>query len=59
MAVIPKDPVMLLSYMNTQLRDYYSTLDECCASLGIEKEGVIAALAGIDYHYEEERNQFI
>lgn len=59
MAVIPKDPVMLLSYMNTQLRDYYSTLDECCSSLGVEKEGITAALAGIDYHYEAEKNQFI
>ena len=26
--MIPKDPVMLLSYVNTQLRDYYDSLDD-------------------------------
>ena len=25
---IPKDPVMLLSYLNTQLRDFYPSLEE-------------------------------
>ena len=35
---IPKDPVMLLSYINTQLRDYYSNLDDLCSSLNIEKQ---------------------
>lgn len=34
---IPKDPVMLLSFVNTQLRDFYPSLDECCAALGIEE----------------------
>ena len=59
MAVIPKDPVMLLSYINTQLRDYYSSLNECCLSLGVREEEIKTVLAGIDYHYEEEKNQFI
>ena len=30
MANIPKDPVMLLSYLNTQLRDFYPDMDELC-----------------------------
>ncbi len=49
MANIPKDPVMLLSYMNTQLRDYYPSLSECCLSLEIEEEEIIKSLASIDY----------
>ncbi|RHK47372.1 DUF4250 domain-containing protein [Lachnospira eligens] len=29
---MPKDPVMLLSFVNTQLRDNYNTLEELCKS---------------------------
>ena len=29
--MMPKDPVMLLSYVNTQLRDFYPSLAEFCA----------------------------
>ena len=36
--MIPNDPVMLLSYVNTQLRDYYSSLDALCEDKGIEKD---------------------
>jgi len=59
MANIPKDPVMLLSYMNTQLRDYYPSLSECCLSLGIEEKEIIKSLASIDYRYDNEKNQFL
>ena len=27
--MIPKDPVMLLSFVNLKLRDYYSSLEKC------------------------------
>ncbi len=56
---IPKDPAMLLSYINTQLRDYYPSLEECCHSLGIQPEDLTLPLAAIDYHYDRERNQFL
>lgn len=59
MANIPKDPVMLLSYINTQLRDFYSSFNECCLSLGIEEKEIIKSLASIDYRYDNEKNQFI
>ena len=32
--MIPEDPVILLSFVNTKLRDEYPNLDELCASLG-------------------------
>ena len=51
--MIPKDPVMLLSYVNTQLRDFYGTLEALCEDKGLEK------LASIEYEYDEERNQFV
>ncbi len=59
MSSIPKDPVILLSYINTQLRDYYPSLEECCHSLGVRDEDLIRPLAAIDYHYNKDRNQFI
>ena len=55
---LPKDKVMLLSVINTALRDKYSSLDELCESEGIDKEQIIKDLAEIDYEYNEEVNQF-
>jgi hypothetical protein len=55
---IPQDPVMLLSYINTQLRDYYSSLDELCSSLDIKKEELVQKLQSIQYEYDSNQNQF-
>ena len=55
---IPKDPAMLLSYINTQLRDFYPTLDELCDSLMVSKEEIIKSLETIDYIYNAETNRF-
>lgn len=59
MTRIPRDPAMLLSYINMQLRDYYASLGDCCLSLGISMEEVTKGLAAIGYHYNEENNQFV
>ena len=55
---IPKDPVILLSYINTQLRDHYGTLDEFCRSAGVLKAEIVSTLSDIGYHYEPAQNQF-
>lgn len=57
--MIPKDPVMLLSYANTQLRDFYSSLDALCEDKGIEKEELVEKMKSIEYVYEVDRNQFV
>lgn len=57
--MIPKDPVMLLSYVNTQLRDYFDSLDALCSEKAIEKGALLQTLHSIDYHYDEKTNQFI
>lgn len=59
MGTIPKDPVILLSYVNTQLRDFYPSLCEMCDALGLEKESIINTLKQIDYAYDEQKNQFL
>lgn len=55
---LPKDKFMLLSYVNTLLRDNYSSLDELCAVLGEDKEVMIESLAEIGYTYFREANAF-
>lgn len=56
---LPKDPVMLLSVINTQLRDHYSSLSELAAAYMVEEKEIRDKLSGIDYHYDETQNQFI
>lgn len=55
---IPNDPVMLLSYINTQLRDHYPSLEELCASLDLDQEFISQKLSTIDYRYNQSQNQF-
>lgn len=57
--MIPQDPVMLLSYLNLKLRDYYSSLDALCDDLDLSKTEIEEKLALIDYHYVQEKNQFV
>ncbi|MCI8896021.1 MAG: DUF4250 domain-containing protein [Lachnospiraceae bacterium] len=57
--MIPKDPVMLLSYTNTKLRDSYNSLEEFCQSQDVDRQMLEETLSGIDYHYDQKQNQFI
>ena len=56
---LPNDPMILLSYVNTQLRDSYPSLDEMCKSLCVDAESVKSKLAAIDYTYNAELNKFV
>lgn len=55
---LPKDPIMLLSVINTALRDEYSSLDTMCDDKGFDKEEIISTLNKVNYSYNEELNQF-
>ena len=59
MSDIPKDPIILLSYINTQLRDHYPSLKELCDSLMISEPELVEKLASIDCHYHAKQNQFL
>lgn len=59
MRTLPNDPVMLLSVVNTRLRDYYASLELLCQELEEDKQEIIDKLAAIDYAYDEEQNQFV
>lgn len=59
MRALPNDPVMLLSVVNTRLRDFYPSLDQLCEELDEDKQEIINKLSAIDYAYDEEQNQFV
>lgn len=56
--MLPQDPYILLSYVNTKLRDEYSTLDALCDELDADREGLVEKLAGAGYAYDPAANQF-
>lgn len=57
--MIPRDPVILLSFINTKLRDEFASLDDLCAALDADAADIGEALAALDYHYDPARNQFV
>lgn len=56
---IPHDPIILVSFVNTKLRDHYATLEELCLSCDVNEEELRSTLASIDYQYDETTNQFV
>ena len=59
--MIPKDPVMLLSYINTQLRDNYNDLEALADGLDIGKaelDEIVKKLESIGYIYKKDENRF-
>lgn len=57
--MIPNDPMMLLSYVNTQLRDFYSDLESFCRDQNVDGEALRDKLSAIDYVYDEKLNKFV
>ena len=51
--MLPKDPIILLSYINTLLRDNYSSLEELCKSLDVDKQEIVEKLKAVNYEYNE------
>lgn len=58
MTNIPNDPMMLLSFLNMKLRDFYPDLNALCQDLELDKDAIVDKLAAIDYHYDESLNRF-
>ncbi len=59
--MLPQDPVMLLSYINTLLRDNYSSLEALADDRDLSKEEleeIISKLEGIGYKYNSSENRF-
>lgn len=56
--MLPQDPYILLSFINTKLRDEYSSLSALCGGLDADEAGLVDKLAGAGYAYDPDANQF-
>lgn len=55
---IPNDPAILVSFLNTQLRDFYPSLEEFCKANGCDINAIQSKLAAIGYTYDAQQNRF-
>lgn len=56
--MLPQDPNILLSYVNTKLRDQYDSLDALCEDLAADQDQIVQALAALGRVYDAETNRF-
>jgi hypothetical protein len=56
---IPSNPVMLLSFMNTKMRDEHMNLDELCYDLELDRSEIEEKLGAIGYSYNADLKRFI
>lgn len=56
---LPKDPMMLLSFVNTRLRDERITLAELAGQFGVSDAEIVKVLDKIGYTYNNELNKFV
>ena len=55
---LPKDPNMLLSVVNTKLRDFYDSLEDLCAAEDIDAAELVGNLSRAGYFFDENLHQF-
>ena len=56
---LPGDPMILLSVVNTKLRDFYPSLEALCEDMQADQNAITEKLKMIDYEYDAVRNQFV
>ena len=55
---LPEDPMMLYSFINMKLRDFYPSLDALCEDMNVEKQVIVRTLKRVGFEYNPERNRF-
>ncbi len=58
MMSLPNDPMMLFSFINMKLRDNYSSLDDLCEDLDVNKNALMEKLKAAGFEYSPEYNKF-
>ena len=48
---LPEDPMMLYSFINMKLRDFYPSLDALCEDMNVEKEVIVRTLKRVGFEY--------
>ncbi len=56
--VIPKDPIILFSFINMKLRNDFHTLEELCLCLDLNKEELCRDLAAAGFEYDAQLKKF-
>lgn len=56
---IPSDPIILFSFINTKLRDQYTSLDALCDDMNIDRDRLVARLADAGFEYSPSLNKFV
>ncbi len=59
MSDFPNDPIILLSFINTKLRDNYSSLELLCDDLNLDIDTIKTKLSSIGYVYDRNLNKFV
>lgn len=55
---LPQDPYMLLSVVNMKLRDSFSSLDDLCDTLDIDRDELCTRLHDAGFEYDAVHNRF-
>lgn len=55
---LPQDPIMLMSVINTRLRDIYPSLQALCEDLNIDRAQLESRLQSAGFTYIPAINQF-
>ena len=56
--MLPKDPMILFSYINMKLRDQCPSLDELCQAEDIDTNWLLDQLGAVGFEYSAEHNKF-
>ena len=59
MAGLPRDPIILMSVLNTRLRDFYPSLDALCDDLDEDKAQLLETMAAAGFRYDADKNAFV
>lgn len=54
----PKDPIMLMSWVNMKLRDFYPSLETMCEDLEIPLDDLVEKLSAAGFEYNAQLNKF-
>ncbi len=57
--MLPSDPIMCMSVVNTKLRDLYGSLEALCEDLDEDRAALEEKLLAAGFRYDSERNQFV
>ena len=57
--MLPTDPMILLSFLNTKLRDEYDSLAALCEDLEEDEDEIKAKLAAVGFSYDKKRRRFV